>query len=530
MYKVLIVEDEVLVRVGLKTTIDWEALGFTIISEASNGEQGLEFYQKHRPDVVITDIKMPKQDGLWLIEQIRKDNSETKILVLTCYDDFSYARKALKVGADDYILKSEVEDEELIKLMNSVKAKLDTQNKAKAGTDRNPIDSESLKHSLMTDLMKCSFEVDDRLIESLQKLNFPITDSAFAFIGISTLPHSQDRQMDMQQVNDAVMNILYEQANQYEISYLAGQQNNISLLFLASARLNPVEIKRILSFVVNGAKQYFDILVHTVYTKVFHQINMAGTMYRDFLQKTQILFYQSNDASVIRVMEMISFTEPNVFELKKKYNINFIEAIGYENYELTTELLTEMDKHFEQSLVTPNIVKIFYSNLMGDLFNNYGFFLAGSEVFDTHETYHYKIINVERLTDIHQLFLTFSKALINEIKNMRHSNSKFLINMTLKFIENHYMEDISLEDVAKEMNISKHYLCSIFKKETGENMSLYINKLRIEKAKQLLLEPDSRIKEIFEKVGYSNQQYFSKIFKKITGMTIIEYKDTMIKK
>jgi two-component system response regulator YesN len=84
--------------------------------------------------------------------------------------------------------------------------------------------------------------------------------------------------------------------------------------------------------------------------------------------------------------------------------------------------------------------------------------------------------------------------------------------------------------VAKELNLSKHYLCSIFKKETGENMSLYINKLRIEKAKQMLLESDVKIKEIFEKVGYSNQQYFSKIFKKITGMTVIDYKESIGKK
>ena len=125
MYKVLIVDDEVLVRVGLKTTIDWEANGFMVVSEASNGEQGYEQYKKHIPDVIITDIKMPKKDGLWLVEKVRKENKSTIILVLTCYDEFSYARKALKFGADDYILKSEVEDEELVAVMQSVKKKIE---------------------------------------------------------------------------------------------------------------------------------------------------------------------------------------------------------------------------------------------------------------------------------------------------------------------------------------------------------------------------------------------------------------------
>ncbi|GMQ62612.1 response regulator [Vallitalea maricola] len=129
MYKVLIIDDEVLVRVGLKTTINWENIGFTVVAEASNGEQGYEQYKKHMPDVIITDIRMPKKDGLWLVEEVRKENADVKILVLTCYDEFSYARKALKVGADDYILKSEVEDEELISIMSKIKNKIEVQNK-----------------------------------------------------------------------------------------------------------------------------------------------------------------------------------------------------------------------------------------------------------------------------------------------------------------------------------------------------------------------------------------------------------------
>jgi two-component system response regulator YesN len=99
-----------------------------------------------------------------------------------------------------------------------------------------------------------------------------------------------------------------------------------------------------------------------------------------------------------------------------------------------------------------------------------------------------------------------------------------LVNRAINYLNYHYDRKISLKDVARELHLSKHYLCSTFKKETGENMSLYINKLRIEKAKKLLLEPDNRVKEIYEEVGYSNQQYFSKVFKKITGMTIMEYR------
>ncbi len=171
------------------------------------------------------------------------------------------------------------------------------------------------------------------------------------------------------------------------------------------------------------------------------------------------------------------------------------------------------------------IVKIFYSNLMGDFFDSYGIYLTDLDEFETHKSYHYRIERSDRIRSIHRLLDEFSAKLIGQLQDSRYNNSRFLINQALNFINYHYTEKISLDDVAEELNVSKHYLSSIFKKETGENMSFFINKLRIEKAKQLLLESDIKIKEVFEQVGYSDQQYFSKVFKKITGKTVAEYKE-----
>ena len=529
MYKVLIVDDEVLVRVGLKTTIDWEAIGFTIVSEASNGEQGYEKYLSHKPDVIITDIKMPKQDGLWLVEKIRKDNAEAKILVLTCYDEFSYARKALKVGADDYILKSEVEDEELIKLMVCMREKLDLQNTAKTIKDNNVGNLEDLRRSIVSDLIKRGFHIDERLEKALNDLNFPTSNSSFALMSISVI-HNIDIQTDTTQVDHAVMNILFEQFSQNSIAYLEGQLANKYLLFLSSPNLSVTVIKKIFHSVAHGAVQYFDSSLNAVYSNIFKPIEQVENGYKEYSEQEQVLFYKVKNTNLIKHMDAITFTEPNVFDLKKANNKNMIEAIGQENLEKTSKLIEGVGEYFEEGNVSPMIVKIFYSNLMGDIFSSYGLFLSNRKIFETHKTYHYQIEHSDQLEDIVKLLIDFSANLIEEIQNMRYNNSKAMIHQALNFIEYHYSEDISLDDVAKELNLSKNYLCSIFKKETGENMSLYINKRRIDKAKQLLLESDSKIKDIFERVGYSNPQYFSKVFKKITGLTIIEYKEGMGKK
>jgi two-component system response regulator YesN len=249
-------------------------------------------------------------------------------------------------------------------------------------------------------------------------------------------------------------------------------------------------------------------------------------VYKTFIEKAQVLFYKYETSYFITNMNSISFSEPKVFNLEKEYNKLFIEAIGQESLDRAKELLHEMSCYFEQSNVNPMIVKIFTSKLIGDIFSSYGLFIENNQEINNNEYYHQQIEISENLRGIMYLLIDFTSKVIIVIQQMRYTNSKLLINRALHYIDQHYDEKISLEDVAQKLHLSKNYLCNAFKKATGENMSLYINKLRIEKAKRLLVESDGRIKEIFEEAGYSNQQYFSKVFKKITGMTVMEYKES----
>jgi two-component system response regulator YesN len=532
MYKVLIVDDEVLVRVGLKTTIDWEASGFIVAAEASNGEQGYEQYKKHMPDVIITDIKMPKKDGLWLVEEIRKENRHAKILVLTCYDEFSFARKALKVGADDYILKSEVEDEELLAVMKELKKKLDAYSKEKHIQDKSIMNRNDIKRAIFNDMIKHGFVMDDKLAERCSSVEFPLEESNFAFACISTRDFQKDEMepMTREQTSNAVLNILLDLFAERSVEYIYSHQTKKYVFFLSSQTLSATEFDRMFSAVINTVRQYFECGLSLVYTDAFSDFKQASEIYSGFIDKAQILFYKREEVYYADNVQNISFSEPNVFALKKEYNKRFIEAIGREDTAGTAELLDEACRYFEENNVNPKLVKIFFSNLIGDVFSGFGLFLENSTEFSNHEYYHYQIEGAEYLQSITTLLADFMEKVINEIRHMRNSNSKALINKALNYIHYHYDEKISLEDVAQQLHLSKHYLCSAFKKATGENMSLYINKLRIEKAKRMLLESEVRVKEIFEEVGYSNQQYFSKVFKRITGMTVMEYKESMLSK
>lgn len=528
MYKVLIADDELLVRVGLKTTIDWTAIGFKVVAEASNGEEAYVQYKKYMPDVIITDIKMPKKDGLWLVEEVRKENRNAKILVLTCHDEFSYARKALQVGANDYLLKFEVEDDELIELMQSIKKSIDAENKSNSLKVNTVMNRNDIRKAIFADMIKFRFNIDANLSERCAGIEFPLLNTKFAIASVAFNDSLDDMHMEAIQYNQrnrAVRNIFLNLFSERSIECIYSHLTKKYTFFLSSPDLNEAELRKMFETAINSVRQYFDCSLNIVYTNIFANILDAQNVYEIFDYKAQILFYKNEASYYLSNISNISLGEPKILQLVKEYDKQLIEAIGQESLEMTQLLINRANSYFEQQEVNPKLVKIFWSKLIGNIFSNYGIFIENNKKIDNLEHYHHQVEITEHIKGTTYLLMDFTTEVIHSLKHMKYTNSKLLINRALNYINNHYDEKLSLEDVAQQLHLSKHYLCNAFKKATGENMSLYINKLRIEKAKRLLLESDGRAKEIFEEVGYSNQQYFSKVFKKITGMTIMEYKE-----
>lgn len=527
MYKVLIVDDEVLLRVGLKTTINWEQAGFTVVAEATNGEQGYEQYKRHEPDVVITDIKMPKRDGLWLVEMIRKENAHIPILVLTCLDEFASARNALKAGADDYILKSEVEDEELLSLMNGVKKKLDKQNKDKEISQSVSTSKNDIRRVLFNDLVKAEFRIDESLRNRFDVVNMPIENTRFMFASLSV---TEDTPKDDtgEQIIKAVVNLFVNLLEDREIAYLYQiVQNRYHFLF-ASPSLAAAEMKRIFQSANQGAQQYFDKPLRIIYSDIVDGSDKLNEMYREFVSKADVLFYIEEHAFYLENINNIHFEELNSFELKKKYSqLLMIDSIMKENLEGAREFVAELYKYFKAKFAYPNSVRLFFTDLVNHLFQHYAQLLQAGPPKTDYEYYHFKIINASSLKEASGIMEQVLISFIEQMEQYVQNNAKLLTKQAVSYIQQNYDKKISLRDVAENVNLSKYYLCNIFKKETGDNVSHYINVLRIEKAKMLLHNKDRKIKEIFEEVGYSNQQYFSKVFKKLTGMTVLEYKDSI---
>lgn len=173
--KILIVEDEVLVRCGLRSMVNWEKLGLDVIGDASNGKEALEIYEKEKPDIVMTDIKMPVMDGLELIEKIREQDQSTRIVLLTCYEEFSYLMRTMKLGVSDYILKLKMKPDEIEKAMEKVCKELeqknpDSKNETKAVQDKSDLFGQYVFYHQIN---------ENTFREQLKKLDFQVSEKSY---------------------------------------------------------------------------------------------------------------------------------------------------------------------------------------------------------------------------------------------------------------------------------------------------------------------------------------------------------------
>lgn len=523
MYKVLIVDDEILVRIGLKNTIDWEHIGFTVIGEAANGEQGYAQFLELTPDVVITDIRMPKKDGLWLTEKIHKESKHTKILVLTCYDEFKYAQTALKNGATDYILKSEIVDDELVALMRTLKNDLDEQKQTQSTVEETPYNKSALQRALLNDLIKMKCHIDPKLKARFEAQGFPLDTARYAFVYFKNTSGDTTGKRSQKQVSEAILNLVTSRLEETGIQYIFNGYVDEHWMLLASSTLSLTALHRIGESVQKAVTQYFDSALQWIFTDVFESTEDMGVVYECLRQHAEYLFYVPRDHSCVVNIGALTLNAVDTQELKKQYTSAFIDAIGREDLEGAGRALSTIIEQFRTHHHPPQTLKLFITQLLGEIYTVFQYVFDTPEVTFSYNGFYASILKTSHVDELEILIFELFKSIIQELGYIRDHQSRYVIKRAENFIEHNYTQSLSLEDIAKVLNLSKQYVCSLFKKETGQNLSTYINTMRIEKAKQLLLSPGYRTKDVYTMVGYANQQYFTRVFKKMTGMPPSEW-------
>lgn len=527
MYKVILVDDEEIVREGIRNRIPWGDLGFELVGTAENGQEAFHMIQSNQVDLLITDICMPIMDGLALTENVKNISPSVKIIILSGYDQFDYAQNAIKLGVQDYILKP-ITSKEMQALLMKVKKTLDEEMSGK-------VYLEALRRQVQESLPL----LKERFLNQL--ISFPVSEEEFTgncgylSIPLSKPPYivllidldSKDHVFEETQLLQfAITNLSVEWfRDRDEVIAFSNRQGQTVILMscmdLQLAQEQAFSIsKEIQEVIQDKLKTQVSIGISNVALRakdihVSYQEALAALEYRFLLGKNHIIH--------IADMEKKQYLFSQPLDLEKKLLLNI--KVG--SIEETLHLIDSIFVHLKKSGL--NRCKLFIMELL--VMINKTFYELGLEMeqlwgesfVPMTELHQYKTMN--EIKDWLKTVCRDANLLISE---QRTSSTKQQVEQAKQYIREHYADSsISLSSICKYLHVSVSYFSLIFKKETGETFVEFLTKFRLEKAKQLLRGTDYKTYEIAEMAGYSDPQYFSTVFKKQVGVSPTEYRSAV---
>lgn len=503
MYKVMLVDDERLILQGILNIIDWEKLDMEVIYIAENGKEALDKYKENPVDIIITDINMPVITGLGLIKSIKEINTSVKFIVLSGYDDFSYARTAMKYGVENYILKP-INEEEL------ETALIDINKKIRYEKEKENMVLE--KNRILMNILNGKFDSDELYyLKDMVELEFENKNYTVSNI----LFNNKDirRKIDVQDL------IAANTSGKYEIIYKFN--GDIILINSWNKDVKDESIKKYYDTILKKFSNEFDKIFIAVGEKV-ESIKEIKKSYADSnIIKKHILTKGYN--SCLYKNDIVKITNKNrnfnkeiealnkiIIENNEDKTLEYIEDI-FKNKDLTPEdiydlaikILLLMDKISEDFRLNKNYKDESLSSVIVSLY-------AASTIDTIKEIIANKVLELSKIMNTNVVKYT---PIVQQVVN---------------YIDERYFEEVSLKTLSQKYNINSSYLGQIFTKEVGCSFSEYLNKIKNMKAKELILNTNKRINEIAKEVGYYETSYFYRKFKEFYGVspaTLREFKN-----
>ena len=547
--KVFLVEDEYAIREGIKKSVDWEKNGFELVGEAGDGEVAFPKIVKSKPDILITDIRMPFMDGLELSKLVKKELPDIKIVVLSGYDDFNYAKEAISIGVEEYILKPVSGDKlmkELGRIAELVKnKKQEMELRSKYIHDREEIrilEQQKFLHDVIGGKMSMG--------ESLKlgkDLGIEITAAYYAIVLMQVFPKNI-QSIDAEEYSSAKedmyikLNDIYSDKNHV---YLYEQVGDV-LCFLERAD-DEKEIHANIMAGIDDIKammeEYEDMMFFISVGKVVDRIRDVNSSYTDaskkfaerYMYTDSFVFYEETEGDKDGIRENVSeerkqtasnldINSLDVSMLSKKTVYHFLrngtlsevedlvneyfESMGSEAFEsmmLRQYVLMESMLSAVAFLDDLGVNKEDISDMLGDLKNPVLF----ADSVDSSKQYIKDLLN----------------CLIEHRNKVSDKKYVEIIDKAKDYIQENYKEDdMSLQSVASYVNVSSNHFSAIFRRETGETFIDYLTTVRMDKAKDLLVCTSMKTSDVGFEVGYRDPHYFSYIFKKTQGMSPKEFR------
>lgn len=524
LYSVMMVDDEEAVREAMVGKLDWEQIGFQVIGTAENGEEALELAEKLRPDVVMTDIKMPFMDGLTFCHKLKERQKGTRLVIFSGFDEFDYAKEAIKLEVEEYFLKP-IDPRELRSVFVRIKKSLDEEVDAKRNHDKLfqyyikslPV----MKEQFIMGLLEG--RIGNERIQEMNRSYEVNLESDFYTVAVfrTDARHQELINLSLKQIIDENME---GECDIHSFVYLDAV---VVILMINRATYFTKAIRELDQIcksaqwlleanVTAGIGQMVNSLEHL---KVSYRGALDAVDYRVLLESNQAIYIQDIQPSI---NHDFTLSEQDIQGVMKAVKLGKRQEL-----KVAVDALIYNLKNSKISL--PRFQVAMMEMVMGLAKFGRSYNLNLEEVFDGKISFFQNVGKFESLDvlgeQLYQTCLKFHSIIHQE----RMDSTKMLTEKAKHYIEDHYAQsELSVDMICGYLGVSAAYFSTIFKREIGENFVTYLTDIRMEAALELLNNTQDKTYVIAAKVGYTEPNYFSYVFKKKYGFSPSKYRMSII--
>jgi len=508
--KILLVEDEYIVRKGIIKTVDWDSINCEIIGEASDGKEAIEKIKVLSPDIIITDICMKELDGIGMLKKLKEDEVDVKAIILSGYTDFEYAKSAMELGVRHYLLKP-IENEKLIEAILTVKSEIKKEKKL-----QNPVTKQQIALRKLLE--------EDNTGELIENMGIFVPKGRYVVANIKIEKGYEEKtNVALKYTTELLECVDYFSGIDihYNISILVGERNVVMIIFEKNGKMAERAIlkniwkqfgqktgKRVS---IGVSRVSGDITrIHELYEQSCIALNNKSSFESDILiyyddvklleERFEPIFSEEEKAEILEAIEVNAVEKVQKvlrasFKKLKEYSKVDIESLKNTVIELAVMMVKPAAKNFEEMQL-----------------------VFGRKIQPATE-----IVQLETVADIENWFEKFLGCLKHHHEFVDVYKFSKLVKEVCIYIMQNYSNKLNVEILAKQFFVSEGYLMRAFKKETNMTVIEFVMEYRIYIAKNLLKDKTNKIYDVAKKVGYEDTKYFSKVFKKVTGEAPINY-------
>lgn len=518
--KIMLVDDEFLVRLGIKSLIDWEEQGFVYAGDAPDGEAALALMEGNVPDILLTDILMPNMNGLELIEAVRKRYPATRIIVLSSHDEYEYVRQAMKLGVDDYILKASLKPDELLQLLHDTARKISAV-RLEPGLRELQDDAGWQDNDLRAWLERQLGEPFDE--ESAPDPLELGTDNILIRLRVGSSGRiAGDRRLERQ----TVINLLEpERSSGLRGFAIPLKEDELVLLLSMEERKasEPDRLKQLCEEWIRRAKRYVGVSLTAGISRPFQgkaDIRKAYFEAGEALRRGS--FYEGKEKAYAfsgPAEEGGAMILPETEEQALKRALEEEDAESLEQglqgfFDRMLAARVTVERSVQLFLRLFHLIEAKWKPVLGDWFAE----------LESEGPLYKQIVAFEELEEARRWFGRLLEDGLQRLRSRRPEPMHDDIRELVRYMKANYTQELTLRQAAERVNMNESYLSTLFKKETGLGFIEYLNQLRMDKAAQLLAETNMPSYLIAERVGYENINYFGRLFKKTMGLSPQQYR------